>query len=191
MTQNKPLAQPAPDAAELHRRALADVKAGRLKEGIALLETALALAPRAGALHADLGLAYWHSGEPAQAEKHYAEAARLSPEDPLVLNGYGGFLLEQRRLDQAERHLKKAYALKPAHSEIANNLGLLEYRRGNYRAAGPLFLKAVELAPGWSAPYANLGATMRDMGSWAQSEPAFLKALELDPRNATALRELA
>jgi tetratricopeptide (TPR) repeat protein len=189
MTQTQ-AQQGHPAAAELHHRALADVKAGRFKEGIALLETALALAPRVGVLHADLGFALWQSGKPLEAEKRYAEALRLAPEDPRVLNGYGGFLLELRQLDQAERHLKKAYALKPTHPEIVNNLGLLEYRRGNHRAAGPLFLKAIELAPAWSAPYAYLGATMRDMGSWAQSEPAFLKALELDPRNAVALREI-
>lgn len=177
--------------AALRQRAVQALTAGRLPEGIRLLEQALSQNPQSGEIHLDLGTAYWHSGNPARADDHYAQAADLAPQNPYVLNGYGAFLLEQRQLDDAEQLLRSAFALKPDHYEIPNNLGLLEYRRGNMEQAKTLYLHALRLNPSWANAHANLGDVLRDTKQYDLAEKAYRYAIKLNPDHAGAWFRLA
>jgi tetratricopeptide (TPR) repeat protein len=179
--------------AQRRQQALQSLSAGRLAEGIGLLEKALARAgsnAERGEIRNHLGTAQWQSGKPDLAEKHYAHAVQLAPDDPFVLNNAGAFFLEQRRYDEAEKLLRKAYNLKPDHYEIPNNLGLLLYRLGLLGEAGQLYQAAIRLQPGWPAPYANLGNVLRDLGHFGPAEESYRQALKLHPQHPIAWRDL-
>ncbi|TAL34852.1 MAG: sulfotransferase family protein [Alphaproteobacteria bacterium] len=184
MTQET--ARSASRAEALHRQAVEALVAGRLPDGIALLEKALLADPSSAAVYIDLGTASWQSGKPEKASRHYARAVKLAPQNPFTLNAYGAFLLEQRRLEEAEPLLRRAYALKPDHYEIANNLGLLQFRRGNMAQAEKLLLAAIRLNPAWSNARANLGNVLRATGRVELAEKAFRDAIRINPENAAA-----
>jgi tetratricopeptide (TPR) repeat protein len=173
-------------AAGLHRQAMEAVKAGRLEQGIILLQQALAGSPGSGEIHNDLGTAFWQAGNPAKAEEHYEKAVRLAPKNPYALNNYGGFLLEQLRLDEAEKVLKRAYAIKPDHYQIPNNMGLLHYRRGDLKEAESYFVQAIRLNMSWPNAHANLGNVLRETKRYTMAEQAYKHALRLQPANAAA-----
>lgn len=183
-------ARSANKAEALHRQAVEALVAGRLPEGVTLLEKALKADPRSAAIHLNLGTASWQNGNPEKAARHYAQAVRLAPQNPFALNGYGAFLLEQRRLEEAEPLLQRAYALKPDHYEIANNLGLLQFRRGNMAQAEKLLLTAIRLNPGWSNARANLGNLLRATARTELAEKALRDAVRINPGNAMAWGDL-
>ncbi|MEZ0223654.1 MAG: sulfotransferase [Alphaproteobacteria bacterium] len=179
------------DVQSLRQKAVQALTAGRMRDGIGLLEKALQAEPTSGEINADLGTAYWQSGDPARAEGYYARAIKFAPQNPFVLNIYGAFLLEQRQLDRAEPLLRRAFALKPDHYEIPNNLGLLEYRRRNIPEARALFLQVIRLNPSWANAHANLGDVLRDARQPDLAEKAYLHALKLSPGHARAWFRLA
>lgn len=174
----------------LRQRGIAALQAGKMDEGIALLLKALGQSPKSGALHSDLGTAFWQNGETERAETHYKEAAKLSPDDPFVLNGYGAFLLERRRLDEAEKLLRKALALNARHHEIQNNMGLWHYRKGQLKEAGDFFARAIKLAPDWSVAHANMSNIFRDIKNYPMAERGYLHALKLDDTRGTTWSDL-
>jgi tetratricopeptide (TPR) repeat protein len=178
------------DGSPLHRQAIEALTAGRIQEGIRLLERALRASPGSAAIHTDLGTAWWQGGDPRKAAGCYAKAVALEPQNPFALNSYGTFLLEQRQLKEAEPLLKRAYALKPDHHEIANNLGLLQFRRGNMAEAEKLLLSAIKLNPAWSNARANLGNVLRATDRAALAEKAFRDAVRINPGNAAAWGDL-
>ncbi len=174
----------------LYGQGISALRAGRLAEGIQLLTDALKENPSAGAIHNDLGTAYWQSGDPAKAELHYNAAVRHAPKNPYVLNAFGTFLMEQDRLDEAEPLLKRAYKAKPDHFEIPNNLGLLHHRKGRFTEAEKLYLESVKLKPDWANPYTNLGGLMRDTDRGEEGYNFFRRSLKLNPMNPIAWRGL-
>ncbi len=174
----------------LYQQALGALRTGRLPEGIQLLMEALKENPSSGAIHNDLGTAYWQSGEPAKAELHYSAAVRHAPKNPYALNAFGTFLMEQDRLDEAETLLKRAYKLKPDHFEIPNNFGLLRHRQGRFEEAQELYFQAIKLNPKWANPYTNLAGLMRDTDKPEPAYEFFKKSVGLNPNNPIAWRGL-
>lgn len=175
----------------LHQQALQALSAGKLKQGIALLEQAVKNDPHAGQLRCDLGTAYWQNGAPAKAEQAYALAVQAEPENPFILNAAGAFQLEQRRFDAAEPLLRQAFALKPDHYEIPNNLGLLCLRQERLDEAKNLFAEAIRLNPTWPNAYVNLADVLAQGEHFDLAEKALRQALQLNPRHAIALSDLA
>ena len=185
---SKQMAHPQKTQAEaLHQQAIQALTSGKLAAGIKLLEKALALNPQFAAALQDLGTAYWQTGRPALAEKAYAQAFQAAPKNPLVLNAYGAFLLEQYRLEDADPILSQAFALKPDHFEIANNLGLLRFRQYRLKEAESLFARSIKFNPRWPNAYANLGNVLCKTMRPELAEKALRQALQLNPNHALAM----
>ena len=188
---NRQTAHPGQVEAEaLHREALQALTAGRLKDGIALLEKSLAAHPKFAPALNDLATAYWQAGQPAAADKAFAQARAADPKNPHILNAHGAFLLEQGRHGETDPLLTQAFALMRGHAGITNNLGLLRYRQRRFDEAWQLLLQAIQLKPGWANPYANLGRVFAELGMPAEAEKAYRQALGLNPRHAAALSDL-
>lgn len=180
----------SPSNTNLRQQAIALLSAGRLDEGIALLEKAALQAPSSGLIQGDLALAYWQQGKPEKAEAHYKAAVQLAPDSAYALNSYGAFLLEQAQLEQARPLLEKAFRLEPANFQILNNMGLLQYRTGDLAGAEKHLIAAIRANPKWPNPHANIGDVLRDSRRPELAEKAYKQALTLNPRHAQAWRSL-
>lgn len=82
------------------------------------LERAAEQDPTLAEAHAALGLLYERVGEAERAGSHLQRAARLAPDDPNMLNNYGGFLCRRGERSEGiryfERAAKNAYYRTPA-----------------------------------------------------------------------------
>ncbi|MEZ0261298.1 MAG: sulfotransferase [Alphaproteobacteria bacterium] len=183
----------ANDYKTLHQQAMQALRAGRLSEGIPILERVLRgvqQGPVAGSIHNDLGMAYWQSGNTDEAKAHFRKAVKLAAQNPFVFNCYGSFLLSQRQLDEAAEMIKRAAQLKPDHPEIQANLGLVHYRKGAMAEAEKCFVAAINLNPNWPVPHAHLGNVLRDTRRRAPAEKAYQHALKLNPNNPAVWADL-
>jgi type IV pilus assembly protein PilF len=72
------------------------------------LERAVQQDPLLPAGHAALGILYERAGDPRRAQDHLRRATRLAPEDPNMLNNYGGFLCRQGQQREGIRHFEMA-----------------------------------------------------------------------------------
>jgi CRISPR-associated protein Csy1 len=97
---------------------------GRLEEAQALLEGAVAIEPRAAAVHAALGQVRMDRRDYAGALAAFEQAASLQP-SPRAWNNAGIALLALERRDDAERAFQRALALDPRYAFAHLNLARL------------------------------------------------------------------
>ncbi|HUD90943.1 tetratricopeptide repeat protein [Sphingobium sp.] len=75
-------------------------------------------------------------------------AAKLAPNEPVILNYLGYAQIERRQnVDEALALLKKASALKPQDASITDSLGWAQFVTGDVRAAVPVLERAAAGAP--------------------------------------------
>lgn len=86
---------------------------GKYVEALPFLQRAVAEQPREARAHLYLALAYAHTGSNTQAEKHFAQAIALDPQDAYVFYNWGAYLHRQGRLPDALRAYETAYRLDP------------------------------------------------------------------------------
>lgn len=183
----------ASKAEQLHGQAVQALSAGKLEEGMALLKKALDNAgsdvARSIILN-DLGTAYWQRGQAAMAEKSYAKAAQLAPQNARAVGNYGAFLIEQGRVQEGEPHIRKALSDMPDHYKIQNDAGRLAHKKGHLAAAEKFFHEAIRLNPSWTNAHINLGDLLTDMGRYDDAEKALQDSLKVNPQSAPALNAL-
>lgn len=173
---------------------------------IGKLERAVQLAPRYGAAHYELALAYRDIGRDADSRREMAayEADRNAtpPDDPLraqvaalrvdaVSRLARAAELEQRGdLQGALREHLAALDEAPELAQAHINLISIYGRLGEMAKAREHAEKALELAPERAELHYNLGVLEVAEGRLPQAEEAFRKAVELNPGYAPALTNL-
>ncbi len=98
---------------------------GRYADALPFLQRAVAEQPREGRVHLCLALAYAHQGDITSAERHFAQAIALSPQDGYVFYNWGAYLHRQNRLREALQAYETAHRLDPtliAAQQAANAL---------------------------------------------------------------------
>jgi tetratricopeptide (TPR) repeat protein len=125
------------DAPEVHV-ALARAALARKQPDVAAeqLRKSLALAPSV-ATWVDLGLVHERDGNYAEAERAYASALALAPENVDALHRHGVALLGLGRAEEARAVLERAVALAPDQKLIAQNLARARARTAPAPPAGP------------------------------------------------------
>ena len=92
-------------------------------------------------------------------------AARLAPNEPVILNYLGYAQIERRQnVDQALTLLKRASALKPQDASITDSLGWAQYVTGNVTAAVPVLERAAAGAPDDPTVNEHLGDALWSAG---------------------------
>jgi tetratricopeptide (TPR) repeat protein len=147
------------DAGATERMGLLLLRAGRLPEAVAALESAVAMSATP-ANRVALAEAYAKSNQPAKAESQAAEALQATPEDFDLRMFYGQLLRDQRKFLQAAQQFQSAARQKPdsapAWTELAGVLVMAEQlpaalaaldrvRALNAETAGHYFLRAIVL----------------------------------------------
>jgi protein O-mannosyl-transferase len=172
-------------------RAQALMRARRVDEAVAALETALRLDPTLADAHVNLGHALALRGASADAERHYAEALRLNPESAEAHNDWGAALADQGRYAEAEPHYVEALRLRPDYAEAHNNLGVALLRRGAFDDAAAQFAASLRLDPEYAETYSNLGNLHARQGRPADAVADYERALAIDPGYAEVHFNLA
>ena len=85
-------------------------------------------------------------------------AAKIAPNEPMILNYLGYAQIERREnVEAALELLKKASALKPQDASITDSLGWAQFVTGNVREAVPVLERAAAAAPADSTINEHLG----------------------------------
>jgi type IV pilus assembly protein PilF len=73
-----------------------------------LYERAVKQDPTLPTAHAALGILYERAGDIPRAQEHLRRATRLAPDDPNMMNNYGGFLCRKGEYEEGIRHFEMA-----------------------------------------------------------------------------------
>ena len=82
-------------------------------------------------------IAFWRDSDAL-----FRRALAVAENNPVAHTHYGGWLVEEGRLDEAGPHLMRAVELFPSYSPAVNNLGLFFFRRGDLERALVCFEQA-------------------------------------------------
>jgi protein O-mannosyl-transferase len=151
---------------------------------IALFSTCVEMAPRSGLCHDRLGLALKQRGDAKGAEREFAIAYEIAPDDGANLYNLGLVHAEMGRLEEAHGELKRALALMPdalpgtyvEYAKIADAAGKADERDDALR-------HAEKLPGGFEAAALGRAQLMLMHRDFAGAESFLRAALARDPRN--------
>ncbi|MBV8959806.1 MAG: O-antigen ligase family protein [Actinobacteria bacterium] len=129
----------------------------------------------------------------AAAISQLDDAARVSPNDPVVRSERARLLLAQARADgshaellTARTALRKLARDDPRDAAVLLRLGVVEQLTGNDAAAETAWLAAEQLAPGSSAASTDLALAYAKAGRWPEAKAAARRALSRDAHDTRA-----
>lgn len=168
---------------------------GDLAGAIKLYEIALKIEPAFPEAEYQRGLAELALGKNELAEKAFRRAIELREDWPLPMTRLGTMLLDRREFDAAEKLLVKSVELDPNNAVALSALTELRITTKAPNAALEALLAKISSLTGkanataslWSARAALEIALMRH----AEARTSVAKAVAADPKNRTALFQLA
>ena len=152
----------------------------RLQDAVALLNGALARAPRDEALLFALASVHEKKGEWTRA----AEKVRLiidgDPKNSTALN-FLGYTMAQNGgdLDEAERLVRRALELKPESPAFLDSLGWVLFKKGDAEGGAELLERAVGAGPEDATLFEHLGDVSLKLNHKQRAQESFARALEL------------
>lgn len=174
-----------PDSAPLH-----DLE--RQLEAGGSLEAALAFIEESDTSAVDKALArhrtYVAYGKTAEADAALADAARLAPDDPRVLELQFLAALSRQAWSAAEALADRAARLDADRAEGDTFRARLHIVRGNLREAVALLQRTVQRGNAAPAVYRLLGVTLLELGRSAEALAALQRAVEINPSDLAAVR---
>jgi tetratricopeptide (TPR) repeat protein len=177
-----------PDTADAYRYlAFVQWQAGRPKDAIQTLETAL----KRGITHRDvrvkLGVYLAETGEAARA---IALLEGLASDDTEALNALGIAYGQSGRTADAMRTFKHVLDVDPTSALAWQNIATLQLRAGDRDAAGASLRRALQIDPALPGAYTTLGVVLSQSGKKAEAVDAWKRAVELDRTEFDALYNL-
>lgn len=139
-----------------------------------------------------LSNAYYQAGNFAEAEKILSDVLQQSPDNPLVLNNLGYFLVEQnKQLDKAVEMIKKAVRSDPTNPSYLDSLGWAYFKLGNYNEAEKYIRRAIRRGADSTEIYDHMGDILNKQGKYDAARSFWQKALNLamSERQAEQIRE--
>jgi tetratricopeptide (TPR) repeat protein len=154
---------------------------GKFEESLALLERAVAIAPRDIGARNALSLCLQRLERPAEALQHSDELLRQHPDLPFALATRGNALIALGELAQARRSLERALALEPGNLAALVAMGSIATHRGDHAAARGFAVQALAIAPGLPDAVLSLAAAELAEGEPGRAE-GLLHGVLLDSR---------
>ena len=93
-------------------------------EAEAALRRAISLDGSLAGAHANLAELYRATGQNEKSESTYAEAIKISPEDPLLRYGHALSLVREKDLTGAIEELERSVRLAPANAQYRTTLAI-------------------------------------------------------------------
>ena len=183
----------APDSSRLYNNlAKAYHDAGREKELVELLKSAIELNPNNILAYNNLGNAYKEAGNYEDAKRSYLKAIELDPSHAGPYYNLSTIYADvDNNMEGAIELLNKALELSPYFAKTYNKLGQIYLLKGENEKAIDLLNKAVKLNPDDPETYHNFGYVYIQSGHPDKGEEMYLKAIEVAPHYAPAYHDLA
>jgi len=144
-------------------------------------------------IHADLGAAYLVHNKLDIAQQELERALELNPDDSQANNIMGLLQIRLKNDDKAEQHFRRAIREQPDNSDARNNFAVFLCERNRFEDADEQFRAALK-NPLYKSPdqgNVNAGLCRLRAGDKKQAAAFFRAALQSNPRQATALYQMA
>jgi predicted CXXCH cytochrome family protein len=116
----------------------------RADESEAALRRAVALDSSLGGVHANLAELYRVTGQNEKSESTYAEAIKISPDDPLLRYGHALSLVRSKDMKGAVSELEKAVRLAPGNAQYRSTFAIALDADGRTNEAFQVLRNAVD-----------------------------------------------
>jgi len=174
--------------------AIEALRAGRDDEAITKLNDVVAKLPTCSDCYYNLGLAYTHKQQWAEAEASLKKSIELKPTNPDPYNGLANVYNAQKRFDEALAMNQKATELSGStagagggNAESIYNQGVVLFNAGKYAEAKTQFENATKADPNNANAFYQLGMTALNLGQIPEAVAAletFMKLAPNDPKAA-------
>lgn len=131
------------------------------------------------------------TGKSADALADFLEARRLSPRDPMVINGAAICLGRMGRLAESVEAFDASLALDPALATTHFHKGWALETNGLSSRAAESYARAKDLVPSYAAAWAGLARVAEKLEDWDTVTTAATRTLALDPHQRRAVLSLA
>jgi Flp pilus assembly protein TadD len=178
---------------------------------------ALQFAPHYAYLHVNLGVLKAALGQPAEAERHFREAQKDDPNNPVSYTYFARWLKTAGRTEEARLLAQRAVELSPGDADAQSLLreltatrpanmppsltpataegwleqSLTEYRAHQYEDCIRSSERALQVRPTYAEAYNNICAALNALGKYASAADACEHAVALRPDYALARNNLA
>ena len=161
---------------------------GRHQEAREIIQQALVLQPKNGALHRAWGRYLLSQKEFTQAEDAFLKAIQLNAKDAAAYIDLGNLYLGGlKRPDQAAQSFGTAVTLAPKEANAHFGLGASYALLKRTKEAFTELDKTVRLAPNNPVAYLALGNLHKEQKSYDKALAAYTSALKIEPRFVDAL----
>lgn len=134
----------------------------------------------------DEALTYYQQGDSTAAEKLFAEAIALDPDNARARLDHGSALKDLGRLDEALAEFDEALRLQPDYVKAHYNRGVVLAAQGDDPTALEAYARAMELDPKHAGARFNAANAMRRLGRAAESLVFYSDLVVEDPANGKA-----
>lgn len=176
---------------QIVEEALALAAGGREDEALAILTRAIERNPMLGVAHIAMADIYTSRGDYTDAERSYATAAKVEPNNFTAQFKHGLTLHLLNRVADAIRAYLRALALQPDDFEANLNIATAYLQLDGPRQAVPYALRAVALNPASGPAHANLGAVYSALDRHLEAIREYESASELMELKPELLLNLA
>ena len=180
-------------------------------------ERALRYTPQYAYLHVNMAILKSATGRPAEAERHFREAQRDDPNNPISYTYYARWLRSVGRTEEALLFANRAVELSPADADARNlltdlmtrpaatiptgptpntpeqwvMLSLEQYQARRYEDCIKSSERALQLRPAYAEAFNSICAAHNALGNYAAAADACERALALAPNYVLARHNLA
>jgi tetratricopeptide (TPR) repeat protein len=177
------------------------LRAGRDDEAITKLNDVVTKLPTCSDCYYNLGIAYTHKQQWAEAEAALKKSIELKPTNPDPYNGLANVYNAQKKFDEALAMNQKATELAGStagaggggNAEAIYNQGVVLFNAGKYAEAKTQFESATKTDPNNANAFYQLGMTNLNLGQIPEAVSAletFLKLAPSDPKAAQVQQSL-
>jgi Flp pilus assembly protein TadD len=178
------------------------LRAGRDDEAITKLNDVVTKLPTCSDCYYNLGIAYTHKQQWAEAETALKKSIELKPTNPDPYNGLANVYNAQKKFDEALAMNQKATELAGSTAgagggsggaEAIYNQGVVLFNAGKYAEAKTQFDNATKADPNNANAFYQLGMTNLNLGQIPEAVAAletFLKLAPMDPKAAQVQQSL-
>jgi protein O-GlcNAc transferase len=159
-------------------------QSGRASEAVESLTRAVSVAPTAGALHFNLGLALGALERWSEAAAACRRAADLSPKNIRAWFSAGSFLRRAGKVAESLASQDKAVELNPNSADCHCGRGLALHMLGRLEDSAAAFRHALQLKPDDYPALNNLGLVLVESGHLDEAIACFDKVLKIRPDDA-------
>lgn len=133
-----------------------------------------------------IGQGYYTTGDLNNAEKYFAVAVKLSPQNIEFKAKLGATKLELNKPAEAKQLLEEVLAAYPKHVQSHTNLGYLYFTQGNITKANQHYDRALALDPDYEPALLNKAGLYNYLKDYAKARQLLQRLLKRNPNNKRA-----